>query len=94
MTHQTEIFHLNSDADGLLLEGTLVFPSGAPKGIVQISHGMAEHRQRYLPFLDFLADAGYIGAIHAAPKARRIRAISARRAGRERFRIWRRLPPI
>ena len=64
MKHQTEIFHLNSDADGLRLEGTLVFPSGAPKGIVQISHGMAEHRQRYLPFLDFLADAGYLCAIH------------------------------
>lgn len=64
MKHQTEIFHLNSAADGLRLEGTLVFPSGAPKGIVQISHGMAEHRQRYLPFLDFLADAGYLCAIH------------------------------
>lgn len=64
MKHQTEIFHLNSDADGLRLEGTLVFPSVAPKGIVQISHGMAEHRRRYLPFLDFLADAGYLGAIH------------------------------
>lgn len=64
MNHQTEIFHLNSGADSLRLEGTLVFPSAAPKGIVQISHGMAEHRQRYLPFLDFLADAGYIGAIH------------------------------
>lgn len=64
MKHQTEIFHLNSEADGLRLEGTLVFPSGAPKGIVQISHGMAEHRQRYLPFLDFLAEAGYLGAIH------------------------------
>lgn len=31
MKHQTEIFHLNSAADGLRLEGTLVFPSGAPK---------------------------------------------------------------
>ena len=26
-------------------------PSGEPKGIVQISHGMAEHKERYIPFM-------------------------------------------
>ena len=64
MSHRTEIFHLLSEADGTALEGTIVYPDQAPKGIVQISHGMAEYRGRYLPFLEFLADAGYLGVIH------------------------------
>ncbi len=29
-------------------------------GIVQIAHGIAEHSERYLPFMDFLAENGFI----------------------------------
>lgn len=34
------------------------------KGIVQLVHGMAEHKERYLPFIQYLNDAGYICVIH------------------------------
>lgn len=33
------------------------------KGIVQISHGMCEYKERYLPFMDFLCSHGYICVI-------------------------------
>lgn len=36
------------------------------KGIVQIHHGMAEHKGRYGKILKFFADHGYICAIHDA----------------------------
>lgn len=38
----------------------IVRPDGEPKGIVQISHGMCEYIDRYLDFMSFLADKGYV----------------------------------
>ena len=38
----------------------IVRPDGEPKGIIQISHGMCEHIDRYLDFMSFLADKGYV----------------------------------
>ena len=35
-------------------------PEGAPRGIVQIAHGIAEHIGRYEGFMEFLADNGFI----------------------------------
>ena len=37
---------ITSDFDGLMLEAAITAPS-APKGIIQFSHGMAEHKERY-----------------------------------------------
>lgn len=37
-----------------------IIPEGKPKGIIQISHGMCEYIERYLPFAHFLADNGFI----------------------------------
>ena len=34
-------------------------PNGKIKGVVQIVHGMAEHRKRYEPFAQFLKSHGY-----------------------------------
>jgi len=34
-------------------------PEGDPKGIVQIAHGMCEHKERYIPLMEFLAENGY-----------------------------------
>lgn len=39
-------------------------PQGMCKGVVQISHGMAEHKERYLPFMEYLAECGYTTVIH------------------------------
>ena len=35
-------------------------PDGEPKAIVQIAHGIAEHIDRYRPFMSFLAENGYL----------------------------------
>ncbi len=49
-----------SQADGLPLSVCLATPdSGAPKALVQLAHGMAEHKERYLAFMAYLADHGY-----------------------------------
>lgn len=55
---------IKSDFDGLDLSVLLMTPKGKAKGIVQISHGMAEHKERYIPFIEFLNDKGYIVVIH------------------------------
>lgn len=34
-------------------------PDGACRGVVQIAHGIAEHSERYLPFMNFLAAHGF-----------------------------------
>jgi alpha-beta hydrolase superfamily lysophospholipase len=54
---------VSSKVDGLDLSVLTVIPEN-PVGIFQISHGMAEHKERYKPFLDFLAGHGWIGVIH------------------------------
>lgn len=35
-------------------------PDGAPCGVVQIAHGIAEHVERYDPFAEFLASQGFL----------------------------------
>lgn len=57
-------FQIKSGSDGLMLDVIKVIPDTAPKGIVQISHGMAEHKERYLPFMEFLAENGYVSIIN------------------------------
>lgn len=58
--------NIKSNCDDLLLALTITIPDEdiPVKGIVQISHGMAEHKERYYPFMEFLADNGYIGVIN------------------------------
>ena len=34
-------------------------PDGAVRGVVQIAHGIAEHADRYAPFMQFLAENGF-----------------------------------
>ncbi len=54
-----------SSADGKLsLQILTTLPMGAPKGVVQIAHGMTEYKERYLPFLHFLSEQGYAAVIH------------------------------
>lgn len=53
-----------SRQDGLKLDVCIMEPKGTPKGIVQISHGMAEHKSRYYSFMEFLTQKGYVCVIH------------------------------
>ncbi len=54
-----EYIKINSDCDGLPLSVAVFTPENEVKGIVQLSHGMAEHKERYYGFMEFLADRGY-----------------------------------
>ncbi|RZT01075.1 alpha/beta fold hydrolase [Cuneatibacter caecimuris] len=55
---------LTSVHDGLPLSVLAVWPENQPKGIVQLVHGMAEHKERYLAFMEFLARNGFFVVIH------------------------------
>lgn len=61
---QTRKIELESECDGLKLAGVLVSPDEPPKGILQISHGMAEHKERYADFQSYLAERGWASVIH------------------------------
>ncbi len=58
-----EQFSFHSFQDGLEIWGTLIVPEKAV-GIIQIVHGMSEHRRRYMPFMRYLAKHGWICVIH------------------------------
>lgn len=57
-------FQFASDFDELVISAVLAVPSGDINGIVQIVHGMNEHKERYYPFMDYLAEQGFITVIH------------------------------
>ena len=50
---------ITSETDGLGLHLNIWTPDSAPKGVVQISHGLAEHSARYGRFAEALNAAGY-----------------------------------
>ena len=53
----TESFFLQSDFDGARLAVTTVCHE-SPRFCFQITHGMAEHRMRYIPFMEYIASLG------------------------------------
>lgn len=53
-----------SDHDGLKLSLLWTEPEKMIKGVVQIAHGMSENKERYLPFMEYLAAEGYAAVIH------------------------------
>lgn len=57
-------FELFSDADNLEIHGMALVPKGEIKGVVQLVHGMCEHKERYFEFMNYLAEKGYLCVIH------------------------------
>ena len=55
---------IEASTDGLQIAMMISEPVGEPKGIVQIVHGMCEHKERYIPFMEYLSAHGYICVIH------------------------------
>lgn len=53
-----EIKRIISKSDGLELELLSIYPETDPIGLVQFSHGMCEHKERYIPFMEYLAKRG------------------------------------
>ncbi len=56
--------YLTSHADGLRLHILLMEPEESPRGIVQLCHGMMEHKERYEAFMEYLCRNGYVAVIH------------------------------
>lgn len=55
---------IKSKMDGLELSVLIIKPKNKAKGIVQISHGMAEHKERYIHFMEHLVNKGYICVVN------------------------------
>lgn len=55
---KVEVFTLKSEHDGLDLSVMTVVPEGEIRGLMQLAHGMAEHKERYLPVMECLAKEG------------------------------------
>ena len=56
-------FQIKSNYDQLKLDGIIISCEN-PKGIVQISHGMSEHKERYFKFMEYLSENGYVCVIN------------------------------
>jgi len=60
-----ETLKLKSNFDDLSLGVAMLRPHDVKaKAIFQIVHGMAEHKERYYPFMEYLCAQGYICVIH------------------------------
>lgn len=55
---KVQTFTLPSNHDGLRLSVTTVTPDRRPRALLVMAHGMAEHKERYLPVMQFLAENG------------------------------------
>ena len=66
MTTTGEVVTVPSAYDGLNLEVLITLPSEGEtvKGIFQISHGMCEHKERYLDFMEFMSQRGFACVHH------------------------------
>ena len=56
--------YLKSEADSHRLHVLAITPEHKPEAVVQICHGMSEHKERYLPFMEYLESCGYAAVIH------------------------------
>lgn len=61
---QQENFQILSSTDGLLLKGTIFYPDEEIKGVLLAAHGMCEHKERYFPFLKYMAEQGFACGIY------------------------------
>ena len=51
--------YLKSEEDSHRLHVLAITPEHKPEAVVQICHGMSEHKERYLPFMEYLESCGY-----------------------------------
>ena len=55
-------FYFQSSTGRTSIHALKCVPDGKPRAVVQIAHGIAEHIDRYKPFMEFLADNGFVVA--------------------------------
>ena len=57
--------YIESEADGLDISVLAVVPDETPyRGILQLVHGMSEYKERYLPFMEYMTQQGFLTIIH------------------------------
>lgn len=56
----TERFTLSSGYDRLKISVLAVWPEGRPTAILQVAHGMYGYKERFLPFMEYMADNGVL----------------------------------
>lgn len=61
---ERESFSVLSPIDELELHGEIMYPEGKAKAVLQLVHGMCEHKERYFSFMEYLAKAGYATVIY------------------------------
>lgn len=59
----TRKFSFKSRWDGVVIRGICMVPE-KPAAILQMVHGMCEHKERFLPFMRSMAERGYITVMH------------------------------
>ena len=59
-----ENIKIKSECDGLELDVEIFIPDNNIKGIVQLSHGMVEHKIYYYDFMEYLTKRGYVCVIN------------------------------
>ena len=57
-------YTFSTEVEGLSVSVVEVLPDGQPKAAIQLVHGMCEHKERYIPFMEYLAGKGYLCVIH------------------------------
>lgn len=55
-------FYFQSSTGRTSIHALKCVPDSKPRAVVQIAHGIAEHVDRYRPFMEFLADNGFVVA--------------------------------
>ena len=58
-----ETFTIPGASDEVQLSTLLIAPE-SPKAVFQLVHGMAEHKERYIPFMNYLSEKGYACVIN------------------------------
>lgn len=53
-----ETFILHSESDGLDISCLMILPEEEPKALLQIAHGMCGCKERFLPFMEYMASKG------------------------------------
>lgn len=59
----TKKYSFQSKWDGVTIHGICMIPE-QPIGILQMVHGMSEHKERYLSYMKIMAGRGYITLMH------------------------------
>ncbi|MCF0136061.1 MAG: alpha/beta fold hydrolase [Lachnospiraceae bacterium] len=57
-------FVISSSSDGLELHALEIRPEEEVRGVLVLVHGMAEHKERYILFMEYMASLGYACLIH------------------------------